>query len=300
MQRLSFLHRLTSIYRDAPRAPVAYCTQHTRNQHARTHHNNQHNNHCGTVFLVGAGPGDPELLTCKALRCIQTADVIIYDRLVSDGILALIPPDKTTIYVGKAKGLHSVSQHKTNQLLITHALRGKTVCRLKGGDAFVFGRGAEEMLALHHANVPVEVVPGITAASGCTSYAGIPLTHRGMSQGCTFVTAHAETQLAVNWSALAALNHTLVFYMGLSKLAFICNQLQIANMPCSTPIAIIEKGCSAEQRVFISELGQINAHIDGLNVTSPSLIVVGKVVSLAAELDWFTTQAFIDIEKLSA
>lgn len=260
----------------------------------------KHLGRVGTVFLVGAGPGDPDLLTIKALRCIQMADVIVYDRLVSEEILALIPSGIKRIYVGKAKGQHSVAQESTNQLLINKALSGKTVCRLKGGDAFVFGRGAEEMLALHQQNIRVEVIPGITAASGCTSYAGIPLTHRGISQGCTWVTAHAEKELSLNWRALTALNHTLVFYMGLSKLDLICTQLQGAGMPPSMPIAVIEKGCTAQQRVFISELEKIHATLDGQNVTSPSLIVVGNVVSLARELDWYSAQALTKITQLSA
>ncbi|WP_028025216.1 uroporphyrinogen-III C-methyltransferase [Enterovibrio calviensis] len=259
----------------------------------------------GTVFLVGAGPGDPDLLTIKALRCIQQADVVVYDRLVSAEILSLIPSDKDIFYVGKAKGAHSVPQNDTNALLVELARRGKDVCRLKGGDAFVFGRGGEEMQTLHQEDIQVEVIPGITAASGCTSYAGIPLTHRGLSQGCTLVTAHAEKDLSVNWKALAALDHTLVFYMGLSKLALISEELSQAGLPLTTPVAVIEKGCTADQRVFISDLATIKDAIKHEAVVSPSLIVVGKVVSLAKELDWFITQttAHLDIdhiEKLSA
>ncbi|MGF1769288.1 uroporphyrinogen-III C-methyltransferase [Enterovibrio makurazakiensis] len=254
----------------------------------------------GTVFLVGAGPGDPDLLTIKALRCIQQADVVVYDRLVSADILSLIPSDKETYNVGKAKGAHSVPQSDTNTLLVELAKCGKDVCRLKGGDAFVFGRGGEEMQTLHQEDIQVEVIPGITAASGCTSYAGIPLTHRGLSQGCTLVTAHAEKELSVNWKALAALDHTLVFYMGLSKLSLISEELSQAGLPLTTPVAVIEKGCTADQRVFISDLVTIEDAIKREAVVSPSLIVVGRVVSLAKELDWFITQTteHLDIEQL--
>lgn len=244
----------------------------------------------GTVFLVGAGPGDPELLTIKALRCIENADLIVYDRLVSPEIIALIPQGKERSYVGKAKGKHSLPQEAINQLLIQAARSGKSVCRLKGGDPFIFGRGAEEMLALQQKNVPVEVVPGITAASGCTSYAGIPLTHRGISQGCTFLTAQGEKEWSVHWRALVCLEHTLVFYMGLSKLPLICNELLKAGMPLSMPIAVIEKGCTPEQRVFTSQIGKAAQEIEGLKMISPSLIVVGHVVSLGAQLAWFHAQ----------
>lgn len=263
---------------------------------------NKRNHNVGTVFLVGAGPGDPDLLTIKALRCIENADLIVYDRLVSKDILALIPKGKEKYYVGKAKGHHCVPQDKTNQFLLSAALCGKSVCRLKGGDGFIFGRGGEEMQVLHAQNVPVEVVPGITAASGCTSYAGIPLTHRGVSQGCTLVSAHAQKELSINWRALVELDHTLVFYMGLSKLDLICRELQEAGMAFSTPIAIIEKGCTADQQVFTSEIGKMQEAMKGRRFTSPSLIVVGQVVSLAAQLAWFNPgmHRAINTEKLSA
>ncbi|WP_016961329.1 uroporphyrinogen-III C-methyltransferase [Enterovibrio norvegicus] len=254
----------------------------------------------GKVYLVGAGPGDPDLMTVKALRCIQQSDVIVYDRLVSDEIIALIPFGKKHIFVGKAKDKHSVSQADINCILVEEAKKGKTVCRLKGGDVFVFGRGGEEMQVLHREGISVDVVPGITAASGCTSYAGIPLTHRGVSQGCTFVTAHSEHDLEVNWSALASLNQTLVFYMGLSKLEFICHELLAAGLSATTPVAVIEKGCTSDQRVFIKTLSDIHAYIANKGVQSPALIVVGHVVSLAYELDWFVVQSQEHIEKLSA
>ncbi|MFC3140307.1 uroporphyrinogen-III C-methyltransferase [Shewanella submarina] len=230
-------------------------------------------------------------MTLKASKCLQGSDVIVYDKLVSQAIIDALPSGKQLIYVGKAKGLHSATQSEINQLLLRHALAGKTVSRLKGGDSFVFGRGGEEMLELHQANIRVEVVPGITAASGCTSYAGIPLTHRGLSQGCSFITAHAEKSLEINWQALAALNQTLVFYMGLSKLELISQQLMTAGMSGSTPVAIIEKGCTDQQRVISGQLHNIHSRVATQSVQSPALIVVGQVVSLREQLDWFTPQS---------
>ncbi|TQV84696.1 uroporphyrinogen-III C-methyltransferase [Exilibacterium tricleocarpae] len=241
----------------------------------------------GRVALVGAGPGDPELLTVKALRCIQMADLILFDRLVSAEIRALFPPRTRALYVGKAKGCHSVPQDRLNRLLIAKALRGFNVCRLKGGDAFVFGRGGEEMLALRQAGIAVEVVPGITAASGCTSYAGIPLTHRGVSQGCTLVTAHGEKALSVNWTSLAQAGHTLVFYMGLSKAGLISTQLRNAGMSAQVPVALIENGCRAGQRVVRGRLDELASLVQREAVRSPALIVVGDVVALADQLHWF-------------
>ncbi|HEY5716790.1 MAG TPA: uroporphyrinogen-III C-methyltransferase [Psychromonas sp.] len=244
----------------------------------------------GRVSLVGAGPGDPDLLTVKALRCIEQCDVIIFDNLVSEAIRALFPAHSETIYVGKAKGAHSSTQDEINKLLIEKASQGLNVCRLKGGDAFVFGRGAEEMLLLKAAGFNVEIIPGITAAAGCSSYAGIPLTHRGLSQGCTFVTAHAEKELAIEWQALAKLDHTLVFYMGLSKAEMIAKQLIAAGLSKATPVALIEKGCCPEQRVVTGELSQLAWLVSSQQVISPALIMVGKVVSLAEQLQWFSAE----------
>lgn len=229
-------------------------------------------------------------MTLKACRCLQHSDVIVYDKLVSQAILDTLPPGKQLIYAGKAKGQHSATQSEINQLLLRHAIAGKTVSRLKGGDSFVFGRGGEEMLELRRAGIQVEVVPGITAASGCTSYAGIPLTHRGLSQGCSFITAHAEKSLEINWQALAALKQTLVFYMGLSKLELISQQLIAAGMPASTPMAIIEKGCTAQQRVISGQLQNLQSRVASQSVQSPALIVVGQVVGLHEQLAWFEPQ----------
>lgn len=254
----------------------------------------------GYVSLVGAGPGDPDLLTVKALRVIQQADVIVYDRLVSKEICQLFPPATPTIYVGKAKNHHSVPQQEINQLLVMKARQGLKICRLKGGDAFVFGRGGEEMLELRQAGIEVDLVPGITAAAGCTSYAGIPLTHRGLSQGCTFVTAHAEKELNICWQSLAQLDHTLVFYMGLTKAGMIAEGLTQAGLSADTPAALIENGCCPQQRVIRGELHQLETLISQQQVKSPALIVVGKVVALAEELQWFTTMASQELNRLSA
>lgn len=240
----------------------------------------------GSVSLVGAGPGDPDLLTIKALRSIETSDVIVFDNLVSEGIRALFPEQSEIIYVGKIKGAHSSSQDEINRLLLAKANLGLNVCRLKGGDAFVFGRGGEEMLLLKSAGINVEIIPGITAAAGCSSYAGIPLTHRGLSQGCTFVTAHAEKELDIKWQALANLNHTLVFYMGLSKAQLIETELQHSGLDKNTPVALIENGCCPEQRVITGKLAELSALVVEQNVKSPALIIVGEVVSLSAQLQW--------------
>ena len=254
----------------------------------------------GRVALVGAGPGDPELLTIKALKIIQNSDFILYDRLVSKEILALFPTKTPTMYVGKEKSHHSIPQDKLNDLLVTKAKQGLNICRLKGGDSFIFGRGGEEMLKLKSAGIDVEIVPGITAASGCTSYAGIPLTHRGISQGCTMVTAHGEKELNLNWEQLAKVGHTLVFYMGLSKAQLINTQLQQHGMSPSTPVALIENGCCPNQRVIRGLLHELPLLAERESVQSPALIIVGEVVNLADQLAWLANAKHNEIQKLSA
>ncbi|WP_237484066.1 uroporphyrinogen-III C-methyltransferase [Vibrio hippocampi] len=240
------------------------------------------------VTLVGAGPGDPDLLTLRAVRAIENADVIIYDNLVSEGIRELFPSDVTQLYVGKAKNCHSYTQKEINQTLLDQALAGKTVCRVKGGDAFVFGRGGEEMLWLAQHGIEVSVVPGITAASGCTTYADIPLTHRGLAQSCTFITAHAEKSLEVKWRALAELNQTIVIYMGLSKAQWISDNLIESGMAATTPVAIIEKGCCPEQRTYIGQLSDLEQIKQQHRIQSPALIVIGKVVTVAEQMQWLS------------
>lgn len=254
----------------------------------------------GKVSIVGAGPGDPDLLTVKAIRAIENADLILFDHLVSEEIRALFPSAVPAFYVGKKKGQHSIAQKDLNSLLIKKASAGKHICRVKGGDPYVFGRGGEEALALAQAGITVEVVPGITAASGCSAYAGIPLTHRGMAQGCTFVTAHGETEADLNWSALANMRHTLVFYMGLSKASWIQDSLLKHGMPGRTPVAFIENGCRADQRVIQGYLYELAELVERYNIESPALIVVGDVVTLAAQLQpEFINSQFSD-RRLSA
>jgi len=238
----------------------------------------------GKVWLVGAGPGDAELLTLKAVRVINAADIIFYDQLVSDDIRALFPKNTPALYVGKSKNNHSIPQGELNQLLVNQARLGLNVCRIKGGDPFVFGRGGEELLALRHAGVNAEVIPGITSASGCSTYADIPLTHRGIAQGCTFVTGHAEKTLDVNWSALAQVNHTLVFYMGLTRAGDISENLLAGGLAADTPVAIIENGCRKNQRDIISDLANLPVAVVRERVQSPALIIVGQVVKLKSEL----------------
>lgn len=238
----------------------------------------------GKVWLVGAGPGDAELLTIKALRAINSADIIFYDQLVSQEVCALFPKNTPALYVGKVKNNHSIPQEDLNQLLVSQAQAGLTVCRIKGGDPFVFGRGGEELLELRKAGIETEVIPGITSASGCSTYANIPLTHRGISQGCTFVTGHAEKSLDVNWNALAQLNHTIVFYMGLTRAPEISQQLLAGGLAADTPVAIIENGCRKNQRNIITDLSDFPAAVLREQVQSPALIIVGHVVSLNAEL----------------
>ncbi len=242
----------------------------------------------GEVALVGAGPGDPELLTVKALNCLQHADVVLYDYLVSEEIMALIPSDTILVCVGKRAGHHSVAQEKTNQLLVDFAKQGYRVVRVKGGDPFVFGRGGEELEVLAEAGVRFQVVPGITAAAGATAYAGIPLTHRDYAQSAIFVTGHLKEESdEMDWSTLARGSQTLVIYMGLMKSHYIQSQLIKHGRSDSTPVAIIERGTQAQQKVFVGTLSQLANLSEGAQ--SPSLIVVGEVVQLSRKLDWFSS-----------
>lgn len=243
----------------------------------------------GKVILVGAGPGDPDLLTVKALRLIQQADVIIYDRLVSQEIVDLFPPHCQAIFVGKEAGNHCVPQQQINHLLVEYALAGKQVVRLKGGDPFIFGRGGEELEALLPFNIPFEVVPGITAASGCAAYAGIPLTHRDHAQSVQFITGHLkQDQDQIDWLSLARAKHTLVFYMGLNQSSVIRHKLSAYGMSLTTPIAIIERGTTIHQRVLTGELAQIE--ILAQQAASPALIIIGSVTQLSQQLNWFNQQ----------
>jgi uroporphyrin-III C-methyltransferase/precorrin-2 dehydrogenase/sirohydrochlorin ferrochelatase len=244
--------------------------------------------HKGEVYLVGAGPGDPDLLTFKALRLMQKCDVVVYDRLVSEPILDMVRRDAEKIYAGKARAQHSISQENINQLLVRLALEGKRVLRLKGGDPFVFGRGGEEIGELIENNIDFQVVPGITAASGCTTYAGIPLTHRDHSQACIFVTGHRkEGKSDLNWEMLSHSNQTVVFYMGLDNVKRICDSLKAHGRGDTTPAALIEKGTTSVQRVFIGDLNSLPELVESNDVRAPTLIIVGEVVELHKKLHWY-------------
>jgi uroporphyrin-III C-methyltransferase/precorrin-2 dehydrogenase/sirohydrochlorin ferrochelatase len=242
----------------------------------------------GEVYLVGGGPGDPELLTLRALRLMQQADVVLYDRLVSDGVMELVRRDAERIYVGKRRAEHVMQQENINQLLVDLAKQGKRVLRLKGGDPFIFGRGGEEIELLAQNNIPFQVVPGITAASGCSAYAGIPLTHRDYAQSVRFVTGHLKSDdTNLSWPELANPTQTLVFYMGLVGLKGICESLIAHGRAANTPVALIEKGTTQEQRVLISDLASITEVVAVNDVHAPTLFIVGEVVKLHQSLKWF-------------
>ena len=242
----------------------------------------------GEVYLVGAGPGDPDLLTFKALRLMQKADVVLYDRLVSEQVVDLTRRDAQRIYVGKARSKHAVPQHDINKLLVSLAKEGKRVVRLKGGDPFIFGRGGEEIQELAQHKIPFQVVPGITAASGCAAYAGIPLTHRDYAQSVRFVTGHLkDSSTDLPWSELVQGKQTLVFYMGLVGLPIICQKLIEHGCKEQTPIALIQQGTTLDQKVIVSTLAAMPAKIATQVVKAPTLIIVGEVVTLRDQLNWF-------------
>jgi uroporphyrin-III C-methyltransferase/precorrin-2 dehydrogenase/sirohydrochlorin ferrochelatase len=248
----------------------------------------------GEVALVGAGPGDPGLLTLRALRVLQNADVVLYDRLVSPQVLALARRDAEFISVGKAAGSAPIPQEQINALLVEHAQAGKRVVRLKGGDPFIFGRGGEELEALAQHGIRYEVVPGVTAAAGCAAYAGIPLTHRDHSQSLTFVTGHAKSggvSDGVNWQALALPGQTVVFYMGMHTLPNIIARLREHGAPATLSAAVIEHGTQASQRVIVGTLDDLQSRVSDAKVTSPALLIVGEVTRLHATLSWFNTAA---------
>ncbi len=243
----------------------------------------------GQVYLVGAGPGDPDLLTFRALRLMQKADVVVYDRLVSPQILELVRRDAEKLYVGKAKSHHSLPQDDINMLMVNEAKKGNRVVRLKGGDPFIFGRGGEEIQTLIKHDIEFQVVPGITAASGAASYAGIPLTHRDHAQSVLFATGHLKDgTIDLNWSAFAHANQTLVFYMGLTGLPIICDQLIEHGLAPDTPIALVQQATLAQQKVVTGTLADINQRPETAALKPPTLVIVGTVVSLHHELDWFT------------
>ncbi len=243
---------------------------------------------CGEVYLVGAGPGDPDLLTFRALRLMQKADVVLYDNLVTKPIVDMTRRDAMRIFVGKQRDNHTLPQEEINALLVRHAKEGKRVLRLKGGDPFIFGRGGEEIETLAEHGIPFQIVPGITAASGVSSYAGIPLTHRDYAQACVFVTGHLKDgSMNLDWNALARPKQTIVFYMGLHGLDTLCSKLVEHGLPDVTPAAIVQQGTTQNQRVIKGTLATLPGIAKTEKPQAPTLIIVGGVVALSDKLAWF-------------
>jgi uroporphyrin-III C-methyltransferase/precorrin-2 dehydrogenase/sirohydrochlorin ferrochelatase len=257
---------------------------------ARDENDAQH----GEVYLVGGGPGDPDLLTFRALRLMQQCDVCVYDKLVSKEVMELVRRDAELIYVGKARDRHTLPQEEINQLLVRLAKDGKRVLRLKGGDPFIFGRGGEEIETLMEHGVPFQVVPGITAANGVSAYAGIPLTHRDYAQSCIFTTGHlkpksdqTEAVVELDWPALTRPNQTVVIYMGLVGLDQICAKLITHGLPANTPAAVVQQGTTIRQRVVVGDLSNLAVKVNAAELKPPCLIIVGEVVKLREKLAWF-------------
>lgn len=245
------------------------------------------------VYLVGAGPGDTGLITVKGLKCLQKADVVLYDKLVNRELLDEAPKGAEFIYVGKQKGNHLLPQDQINQLLAEKAMVGKVVVRLKGGDPYVFGRGGEEAEYLQSQSIPFEVVPGVTAGFAAAAYAGIPVTHRDCTTSVTLVTGHAKgghpEQPKVNWSSLAPGDGTLVFYMGLSNLDTICRELIAYGRPGETPLAIISQATTVDQLEVTTTLADASMKVSEIDVPTPAVIIVGEVVAMRDQLRWFDT-----------
>ena len=254
----------------------------------------------GEVYLVGAGPGDPDLLTFKAVRLMQQADVMVYDRLVSKSILDMANKDAERLYVGKEKENHAVPQDKINDLLVDLAKQGKRVLRLKGGDPFIFGRGGEEIEKLAENNIPFQVVPAVTAASGCSAYAGIPLTHRDYAQSVTFATGHLKDgTINLNWEQLTQKNHTIVFYMGLTGINVISEQLQAHGMSPDMPAALVEQGTTRNQRVHIGTVATLPQLVKDSGVRAPTLTIIGEVVKLHDKLHWYEPERHVKETEFS-
>jgi len=243
----------------------------------------------GTVYLVGAGPGDPELLTLRALRLIGEADVLVFDHLVSDAILSLVKPDAERIYAGKERGNHAVPQDDLNLMLVQLAKKNLRVVRLKGGDPYTFGRGGEEVETLKEHGVPFEVVPGITAAAGVAAFAGIPLTHRNYAQACVFVTGHLKDgSMNLDWPGLARRRQTVIIYMGLHGLPHLCEQLIAHGLPADWPAAIVQQGTTPNQRTVTGSLATLPELAVAAGLKASTLIIVGEVVRLQDKLSWFS------------
>ncbi len=254
----------------------------------QTQLDNTNSSEVGEVYLVGGGPGDPDLLTFKALRLMQQADVVLYDRLVSKDVVELVRRDAELVYVGKKCDRHAVPQGDINQLLVDFAKQGRRVCRLKGGDPFIFGRGGEEIETLAENNIPFQVVPGITAASGCSAYSGIPLTHRDYSQSCRFVTGHLKDgTMNLPWDELAVEHQTVVFYMALLGAKHLSEQMIAHGMRDNMPVALVEKGTTPEHRVWTTTLVELPNVVATETIKAPTLIIVGEVVKLREKLNWF-------------
>jgi uroporphyrin-III C-methyltransferase/precorrin-2 dehydrogenase/sirohydrochlorin ferrochelatase len=242
----------------------------------------------GEVYLVGAGPGEPDLLTLRAAKLIARAEVVLYDNLISPEILALLPSTAERIYVGKRCADHALRQEAINALLVEYALRGKRVVRLKGGDPFIFGRGGEEIATLSERGIPFEVVPGITAALGAAAYAGIPLTHRDYAQSCVFVTGRSQDEtMDLDWPALARPRQTIVVYMGLPGLPLLCAKLVEHGLPARTHAAVVQQGTLSTQRVVTGTLASLPRLVAKAKLHAPTLIIVGEVVRLRDKLNWF-------------
>ena len=279
-----------------PIAELVFSGQETAAKAALTEAIASDENHAqyGEVYLVGGGPGDPDLLTFRALRLMQQCDVCVYDKLVSKEVMELVRRDAELIYVGKARDRHTLPQEEINQLLVRLAKDGKRVLRLKGGDPFIFGRGGEEIETLMEHGVPFQVVPGITAANGVSAYAGIPLTHRDYAQSCIFTTGHlkpksdqTEAVVELDWPALTRPNQTVVIYMGLVGLDQICAKLMAHGLPANTPAAVVQQGTTIRQRVVVGDLSNLAVKVNAAELKPPCLIIVGEVVKLREKLAWF-------------
>lgn len=246
----------------------------------------------GKVYLVGAGPGEADLLTLRAARILAAADAVVYDHLVGDGVMDLIPAEAERIYVGKEAGNHTLPQESINGLLVSLAKQGKHVVRLKGGDPFIFGRGGEEILELAESGVPFEVVPGVTAASGAAAYSGIPLTHREIARTCTLATGHFQDgSCDLDWPALARPNQTVVIYMGIGALSVISGQLIAHGLASDTPAAAVRHATLPSQRTIVGTLGDLPARVAAAGLKPPALLIIGEVVKLRERLNWFEQPA---------